>query len=90
MQKGWAGDIPVAWIEPERAERRTLVIWLPGFSGTKEKMEPYLANLAAAGFVALGYDPHQHGERMIETLDELRARIKGNIRHHFWPAPPRT
>ena len=79
MQQGWAGDIPVAWIEPERAERRTLVIWLPGFSGTKEKMEPYLAELAAAGFVALGYDPYQHGERMIETLDELRARIKGNI-----------
>ena len=90
MQKGWAGDIPVAWIEPERAERRTLVIWLPGFSGTKEKMEPYLADLAAAGFVALGYDPHQHGERMIETLDELRARIKGNIRRHFWPILART
>ena len=90
MQQGWAGDIPVAWIEPERAERRTLVIWLPGFSGTKEKMEPYLADLAAAGFVALGYDPHQHGERMIETLDELRARIKGNIRRHFWPILART
>ena len=90
MRTGRAGDIPVAWIEPERAERRTLVIWLPGFSGTKEKMEPYLANLAAAGFVALGYDPHQHGERMIETLDELRARIKGNIRHHFWPILART
>ena len=90
MQQGWAGDIPVAWIEPERAERRTLVIWLPGFSGTKEKMEPYLADLAAAGFVALGYDSYQHGERMIETLDELRARIKGNIRRHFWPILART
>ena len=102
MQKGRAGDISVAWIEPERAERRTLrtqrtqrtqrtlVIWLPGFSGSKEKMEPYLADLAAAGFVALAYDPYQHGERMVETLDELRARIKGNIRRHFWPILART
>ena len=66
------------------------MIWLPGFSGSKEKMEPYLADLAAAGFVALAYDPYQHGERMVETLDELRARIKGNIRRHFWPILART
>ena len=61
LQKGWAGDIPVAWIEPEPTEERTLVIWLPGFSGTKEGVEPYLADLAEAGFVALGFDPYQHG-----------------------------
>ncbi len=90
MRKGRAGDVPVAWIEPEGAGQRTLVIWLPGFSGTKEKMEPYLRDLAAAGFVALAYDPYQHGERMVETLDELRARIKGNIRRHFWPILART
>jgi hypothetical protein len=90
MRKDRAGDVPVAWIDPEPAERRTLVIWLPGFSGSKEKMEPYLRDLATAGFVALTYDPYQHGERMVETLDELRARIKGNIRRHFWPILART
>ncbi len=90
LQKGWAGDIPVAWIEPEPTEERTLVIWLPGFSGTKEGVEPYLADLAEAGFVALGFDPYQHGERMIETLEELRTRIHGNIRRYFWPILAQT
>ena len=75
--KGGRATSPSHGSSRNGAERRTLVIWLPDFSGTKEKMEPYLAELAAAGFVALGYDPYQHGERMIETLDELRARIQG-------------
>ena len=47
MRSGRAGDIPLVWVEPEAAARRTLVIWLPGFSGTKEMMQPYLADLAA-------------------------------------------
>ncbi len=90
MHTGQAGDIPLVWMEPETTETRTLVIWLPGFSGTKEAMQPYLADLAAAGFVALSFDPYQHGERRVESLDELRARVRGNIRRHFWPILART
>ncbi len=90
LQKASVGDIPLVWLEPERAEERTLVIWLPGFSGTKEAMEPYLVDLAKAGFVALSFDPHQHGERMIESLEELRTRIRGNLRRYFWPILAQT
>ena len=90
MHTGQVGDIPLAWVEPETAPRRTLVIWLPGFSGTKEAMQPYLVDLAAAGFVALSFDPYQHGERRIESLDELRQRVRGNIRRYFWPILART
>ena len=90
MHSGQVGDIPLVWVEPEAAQRRTLVIWLPGFSGTKEAMRPYLVDLAAAGFVALSFDPYQHGERRIESLDELRERVRGNIRRYFWPILART
>lgn len=86
MRRGRAGDVPLVWMEPEaEAAPRTLVIWLPGFSGTKEMMQPYLADLAAAGFVGLSFDPYQHGERRIESLDQLRQRVRGNIRRFFWP-----
>ena len=86
MHSGRAGDVPLVWMEPEEeASTRTLVIWLPGFSGTKEMMQPYLADLAAAGFVGLSFDPYQHGERRIESIDQLRERVRGNIRRYFWP-----
>ena len=40
MHSGRAGDVPLVWMEPEEeASTRTLVIWLPGFSGTKEMMQ---------------------------------------------------
>lgn len=88
--KATVSDIPLIWREPEQAEARNLVIWLPGFSGAKEAMEPYLADLAAAGFVALSFDPVQHGERRLETQETLRARVRGNIRRYFWPILAQT
>lgn len=61
------------------------MIWLTGFSGGKEAVEPQLRTLAERGFVALSYDPYQHGERRCETQPELVARVRGNIRRYFWP-----
>ena len=90
VHAGQVGDIPLVWMEPQTTKTRTLVIWLPGFSGTKEAMQPYLVDLAAAGFVALSFDPYQHGERRVESLDELRERVRGNIRRYFWPILART
>lgn len=89
MNKATISNIPLIWTEPQQAEKK-LVIWLPGFSGTKEAMEPYLADLAEAGFLALSFDPFQHGERRIESLNELRTRIRGNIRRYFWPILAQT
>ena len=78
-------DIPLIWCEPPKNERRHLVIWLNGFSGSKESVKTDLESLAEAGFVALAFDPYQHGERLVETVEELRDRIRGNIRRNFWP-----
>src|SRR5216683_316980 len=77
--------IPLLWLEPAGPPRRELVIWLPGFGGSKEGVEPQLRDLAAAGFVALSYDPYQHGERRMEPQEQLGKRVVGNIRRHFWP-----
>jgi len=77
--------MPLLWAEPVALPRRRLVIWLPGFSGTKEGVQAQLQDLARAGFVGLSFDPWAHGERSTEGVEALRQRVRGNIRRHFWP-----
>ena len=84
------GEIPVLVIAPKETKGRPLVIWLTGFSGQKESVEAPLRELAKRGFVALSFDPHQHGERRIEAREELVKRVRGNIRRYFWPILART
>jgi dienelactone hydrolase len=84
------GEIPVLVIAPKETRKRHLVIWLTGFSGSKEAVEPQLRDLAARGFVALSFDPYQHGERRIEEQAQLGPRVRGNIRKYFWPILART
>jgi dienelactone hydrolase len=78
-------DIPVLVHAPSETRGRHLVVWLTGFSGSKDAVEPHLRSLASAGFVALSFDPFQHGERRIEPNDQLKTRVRGNIRRYFWP-----
>ena len=79
------GEVPILVIAPRETKGRPLVIWLTGFSGQKESVEVQLREFAKKGFVALSFDPHQHGERRIETKEELVKRVRGNIRRFFWP-----
>lgn len=86
MHQEQARGIPLLWCEPEaRTEVRQLVIWLPGFAGSKEAMIPYLQDLAEVGFVGASFDPFQHGARRIESQEHLQSRVVGNIRRWFWP-----
>ena len=82
--------IPILVIAPKETKARPLVIWLTGFSGQKESVEAHLREFAKQGFLALSFDPHQHGERRIESREELVKRVRGNIRRHFWPILART
>jgi uncharacterized protein len=90
VRKALISNIPIVWIHGTQMAHKRMVIWLPGFGGTKEGVYSYLEELAAHGFVALSYDPYQHGERRIESQEELRARVGGNIRRYFWPILTRT
>ena len=90
LKQALVTDIPVLWAEPATQAPRKLVIWLPGFSGSKEGVQNNLLDLAAAGFVGLSFDPVQHGERRHESVEELRARVRGNIRRYFWPILAQT
>ena len=46
----WVNHIPVLWFEPPTLRPvRQLIIFLPNLSGTKERMTPFLQDLAAAG-----------------------------------------
>lgn len=84
--KTWIDQIPALWIEPGVGSApRKLVIWLTGFTGCKEEMEPYLRELAQRGFHALSFDPWQHGERSKEDKESLQKRVFGNYRRHMWP-----
>ncbi len=82
----WVDHIPVLWLQPAVPyHERRLVLCLPGLSGTKESMAPLLEDLAAAGFLALSFDPWQHGERGAETREQISKRVFGNFRRHMWP-----
>ena len=91
LRRATLDHIPLLWCEPNRAYNhrvrgeRKLVLWLPGFGSGKESVETQLRDLAAAGFVALAFDPYQHGERSVESQGALAARVVDNIRRHFWP-----
>jgi hypothetical protein len=61
------------------------MIFLPPLGGSKELVVPYLQDLADAGFVALSFDPWQHGERSTESQMEIWTRVFGNFRRHMWP-----
>lgn len=90
LKEAVVADIPVLWAEPVTPSARKLVIWLPGFSGSKEGVRNNLLDLASAGFVGMSFDPCQHGVRRIESVEALRARVRGNIRRYFWPILAQT
>jgi dienelactone hydrolase len=85
-------NIPVLWEAPARPDRRKLVIWLPGLTGSKAGMHEYLRELAAAGYVAVSFDPVDHGERSRVSSQELidssdgsfRIPETGHVYRHFW------
>jgi uncharacterized protein len=82
----WVEHVPVRWIEPPRTTKpRKLAIFLPHLSGTKDQLTGVLEDLAADGFVALSFDPWQHGERGAESRDELVKRVFSAFRQHMWP-----
>lgn len=93
---GWIDHIPAIWVDPDAqgqgtpikgtpVTNRRLVIWLTGLSGNKEGLERYLHELASHGFVALSYDPWQHGERGTETGEQILQRVFSNFRRFMWP-----
>jgi uncharacterized protein len=80
-----ADHIPVVWVRPQESSSR-LAIWLPSGLGRKEDTLPRLQELAAAGFVALSFDPWLHGERATkEPPEELFARGMSNFPRVVWP-----
>jgi len=87
MESVQIGSIPILYLREKEPRQREphLVLWLTGFSGSKESVEPQLRDLASRGYVALSWDPYQHGERQIETRPQLVSRVRGNIRRYFWP-----
>jgi uncharacterized protein len=82
---GWIDHIPAVWVEPDATPAAT-ALWLPPLSTNKEWVLPFLRELAGAGFLAVSFDPWQHGERGVESSEELRARVfSGGFRRHMWP-----
>ncbi|MBE9078894.1 hypothetical protein IQ241_16610 [Romeria aff. gracilis LEGE 07310] len=77
----WVQHIPVTWIEPTSDKSRNkLVILLPPFSGSKEQVLEFLNDVAGLGFMALSFDPWQHGDRK----QILPATANEKRRFGFW------
>lgn len=83
-------EIPVLVVSRGKTEGAHPVLWVSGFSGSKEGTLPQLKLLAERGFIGIGYDAFEHGERAIETREELSKRVRGNIRRYFWPILARS
>jgi len=81
---GWVDHIPVIWVEPGTTPA-PVALWLPPFSTNQEWTLPFLNELAGAGFLAVSFDPWQHGERGTESSEEMRGRVFGAFRRHMWP-----
>lgn len=71
------GPVP-AWIlfqgSPQEAASRGTVLFLHGYSASKESHGPELWSLASRGFLAVGLDAPGHGERRYPDFD---ARFAG-------------
>ena len=78
-------QIPTIWVNPQQEPPIHMAIWLPGLTGSKDQMVPFLQELARAGFLALSFDPWQHGERGTENGPQIGNRVFGNFRHFMWP-----
>lgn len=80
------GDVPVLWVEPAAiARKRELIVFLPGFGGSKEQVLDQLQDLASHGFVGVSFDPLEHGERGRESSEELASRVFSSFRRYMWP-----
>ncbi len=78
-------SIPVLWIEPENMNKNTpMVIWLDGFTGSKERTVRKLHTLAKKGYLAISFDVYDHGERSIKGED-IQERVFANFRSEMWP-----
>ncbi|MBW4080668.1 alpha/beta hydrolase [Paenibacillus sp. S150] len=85
VRKNWAGHIPVLIIEPkEPAAERRLAIFLSGLGGNKERLVPYLQDIADQGYIALAFDNDQHGERGSAGSGNLVDRVFSNMRNYGW------
>jgi dienelactone hydrolase len=90
VRKVKIGEIPALVVSPPDTKGRSLILWYPGFSGTKEGTEGQLRQLAARGYVAMSPEVYQHGERRIEPQAQLPLRVRSNIRRYFWPILAKT
>jgi dienelactone hydrolase len=92
MHTDTVSEIPVLWIEPTQVDDRKLVIWLPGFTDSKEGVRDNLRDLAASGYIALSFDPVDHGQRSNESRQQaldptsgvFRSATDGKIYRHYW------
>lgn len=86
IKKTRIGDVPVLWVEPAAmARKRELIMFLPGFGGSKEQVLDQLQDLASSGFVGMSFDPSEHGERGTESPTELATRVFSSFRRYMWP-----
>ena len=99
VQTKTVNGIPLLWYEPASVEQHRLVIWLHGFTESSQDVSQQLHDLAAAGYVALTFDPVDHGVRSrypqagepLGTADgSFIAETDGKLYRHFWSIEAET
>jgi ribosomal protein S18 acetylase RimI-like enzyme/dienelactone hydrolase len=81
-----AGEVPLlmAWNgDRDEARGRGTVFFLHGFTACKETHLKELESLASRGFLAIGIDARDHGERRHPRFDELFDRDSESFQEYF-------
>jgi uncharacterized protein len=74
FQERWIGGVPLLLARREdAAPPLRMVLWFHGFGVDKETHRKELAQLAEAGFLAVGMDAAGHGARRLPDLAERQA-----------------
>lgn len=81
VSRAWVDNLPVVWVEPfPRRPEAPLALWLHPLSRSKEGTIPSLKELAGAGFLAVGLDAWQNGERATESGEQILERVFERLR----------
>ena len=76
--------IPVVCVPPT-ARPRGLALWLTHLGGSMQRARPMLDKLAAAGFLAVSFDPPQHGRRSTGDPWAFAQEVLSSFRRRMWP-----
>lgn len=84
MEEADVDGVPVVWRQPP-GESVGVALWLTHLGGSTQQTLPMLDRLAEAGFIAVSFDPPEHGRRGSGDPWKFAGEVLGSFRRRMWP-----